>query len=219
MDRPNHSWDNSINGLAIEINPAQAVAFMLSAGQEFTIEDVEGKQVGDLVAFLAEDFTERFSPGNTRKLNSAWLVSKGAVLYSTKCRPLLRIIEDSVGRNDLIYSSCSSYDYQARFGVSKHVSCLSALQESVMPYEIPEYLIPDPFNVFQNTKLDSQSGSIETVAPNSVAGSQMRLRAEVDCLVALSACPQDLNPCNGGQPTSLRIELSNANVFVGNSTE
>lgn len=188
-----------------EIVPATAIAVTLRAGQEFVIEDVEGTQVGDLVVFLAEDYTERFSPGNTRKLNHAWLISAGAVLYSTKCRPLLRIVEDTVGRNDLLFSSCSPYDYQIRFGVDHHVSCLAALRNALVPYEIPEFLIPDPFNVFQNTALDARSGMIDTVPPLSVAGSRMTLRAEVDCLVALSACPQDLNPCNGGTPTSLRV--------------
>lgn len=220
MNSANESKRDGTTGLSsIEIMPAQAVAAMLLAGQDLVIEDVEGTQVGDLVVFLAEDFTERFSPGNTRKLNRAWLISEGAVLYSTKCRPLLRIVEDTVGRNDMLFSSCSSYDYRVRFGVDQHVSCLSALREVLVPYEIPEYLIPDPFNVFQNTDLDSESGSIDTVPPRSVAGSRMRLRAEVDCLVALSACPQDLNPCNGGLPTSLRIEVASKEVLVGHSSE
>ncbi len=191
-----------------EILPAEAIAVSLRAGEILVIEDVEGTQVGDLVVFLGEDFTERFSPGNTRKLNQAWLISEGDLLYSTKCRPLMRIIEDTVGRNDLLFSSCSPYDYPIRFGVDGHASCLEALAEVLAPFDIPEYLIPDPFNVFQNTALDTASGAIDTVVPLSKPGGTMRLRAEVDCLVALSACPQDLNPCNGGTPTPLKVEVS-----------
>lgn len=220
MNSANGTKRDGITDLSsIEIKPAEAIAVMLLAGQDLVVEDVDGTQVGDLVLFLAEDFTERFSPGNTRKLNRAWLISEGAVLYSTKCRPLLRILEDTVGRNDMLFSSCSSYDYQVRFGVDKHVSCLGALRDVLALYEIPEYLIPDPLNIFQNTDLDAESGTIATVAPRSVSGSRMRLRAEVDCLVALSACPQDLNPCNGGLPSSLRVEFANSEFLIGRSSE
>ena len=199
---------------SIEIMPAEAIVMLLLEGQDLVIEDISGTQVGDLVAFVADDYTERFSPGNTRKLNHAWLISEGAILYSTKCRPLLKIVEDTVGRNDLLFSSCSPYDYQIRFGVEDHTSCLGALRSALEPYDIPEYLIPDPLNVFQNTALDAKTGSIATVPPLSVAGSRIRLRAQVDTLVALSACPQDLNPCNGGIPTSLRVYFSSAKASV-----
>ncbi len=191
----------------VDIKPGEALAVRLLPGQEFMIEDIYGTQVGDLVAFMAQDYTERFSPGNTRKLNHAWLITTGDILYSTKCRPLLTIVEDSVGRNDLLFSSCSPYDYPLRFGVDGHSSCLAALSTALVPYDIPEYLIPDPLNIFQNTSLDVGSGAMATVPPRSVAGSRMRLRAEVECLIALSSCPQDLNPCNGGTPTALRVQF------------
>lgn len=203
----------------VEVIPGEAVTVTLSAGQEIVIEDIYGTQVGDLVVFLAEDYTERFSPGNTRKLNHTYLLSEGSILYSTKCRPLLRIVEDSVGRNDLLYSSCSPYDYPIRFGAMNHPSCLDALRTVLAPYEIPEYLIPDPLNVFQNTSLDPKSGAIDTIPPLSGPGSRMRLRAETDCLVALSACPQDLNPCNGGNPTSLLVGFERAKVSAGKSSD
>jgi len=130
-------------------------AFEVPAGRRFRIVDVDGKQVSDLVAFVREDVTERLSQANTRKLNGALKISRGGVLYSTRCRPLLRITEDTVGEHALLFSSCSSYDYRIRFGLSEpHPSCLAILADVLAPHGISEAMIPDPFNVFQVIKIE-----------------------------------------------------------------
>jgi uncharacterized protein len=38
-------------------------------------------------------------------------------------------------------------------------------------------------------------------------GDFVTLRAEMDCLVVVSACPQDIVPINGNDPTPVAIEL------------
>ena len=182
-------------------------AFELSKGKRFRIVDVEGKQVSDLVVFLSADKSERSSPGNTRKLNSTILITTGSKIYSTKCRPLLAITDDTVGEHDLLYSSCSEYDYRLRFGITTpHVSCLGILKEVVEPWGLAEHQIPDPMNVFQRTAI-KPDGTIETIEPLSKAGDFIEFEAEEDCHVALSACPQDKNCANGWNPTDLKVIL------------
>src|SRR6266446_6815930 len=111
---------------------ASGHAFEMPRGARFRIIDVAGQQVSDLVAFLAEDRSERFSAANTRKLNGALRISRSGVLYSTRCRPLLSITEDTVGEHDLLFSSCSPYDYRVRFGLTTpHASCLAILAEAL----------------------------------------------------------------------------------------
>ncbi|KRT74139.1 MAG: hypothetical protein XU13_C0009G0004 [Candidatus Rokubacteria bacterium CSP1-6] len=180
-------------------------AFVVSKGSRFRVMDVEGKQVSDLVAFLRDDPSERFSPGNTRKLNGRLKISREGVLYSTKCRPLLRITEDTVGEHDFLFSSCSAYDYRVRFGLRMdHNSCLGILAGVLAPYGISESMIPDPFNIFQRT-LIRPDWALETVEPLSKPGDFVEFRAEADCLVALTACPQDQNPCNGWTITDVKV--------------
>lgn len=180
-------------------------AFDLPRGGRFRVVDVEGKQVSDLVVFLKEDLSERFSPGNTRKLNGALKLSRGSVLYSTKCRALLRITEDTVGEHDLLFSSCSAYDYQVRFGLTTpHASCLSILSGVLAPYGIREPMVPDPFNIFQHSFI-GPDWRLETREPLSKPGDFVEFRAEADCLVALTACPQDRNPCNGWKITDISV--------------
>jgi uncharacterized protein YcgI (DUF1989 family) len=180
-------------------------AFDVRAGQRFRLVDVEGKQVSDLVAFVREDVSERLSQANTRKLNAALKISRGSVLYSTRCRPLLRITEDTVGEHDLLFSSCSPYDYRVRFGLTEpHASCLAILADVLAPHGIGEAMIPDPFNVFQRSRVTPTFG-LETLEPLSRAGDWIELEAITDCLVAVTACPQDMNPCNGFSITDIAI--------------
>jgi uncharacterized protein YcgI (DUF1989 family) len=182
-------------------------SFELRAGARFRIVDVEGQQVSDLVAFHQDDLRERLSPANTRKLNGALKISRGGVLYSTRCRPLLRITEDTVGEHDLLFSSCSAYDYRVRFGLTApHASCLSILADVLAPHGIEEAMIPDPFNVFQHSAVNPD-WTLTTLAPRSHAGDFIELEAAADCLVALTACPQDQNPCNGYRITDIRVVM------------
>jgi uncharacterized protein len=188
------------------VPPRGGFAFFVERGQQFRITDVQGQQVSDLVVFSKDDPTERLSQGNTRKLNNTWLLSTGHRLYSTKCRPLLTIVADTVGRHDLQSSACSPYDYPIRFGITGHPSCLAILRDVLETHRIPEYLIPDPFNVFMNTSV-GENGQIEVRAPLSNAGDYIEFRADMDCLVAMTACPQDQNACNGYRITPLRLDV------------
>lgn len=56
-----------------------------------------------------------------------------------------------------------------------------------------------------DSKLDD--GKIVTVEPEHSAGAMMDLEILEDLVVALSACPQDLTPCNAFNPTPLEIKV------------
>ena len=188
------------------VPPRDGFAFFVKRGQRFRITDLEGRQVSDLVVFSKDDLTERLSQGNTRKLNNTWLLSTGHRLYSTKCRPLLTVVADTVGRHDLQSSACSPYDYPIRFGITDHPSCLAILRGVLEAHGIPEHLIPDPFNVFMNTEV-GETGQIEVRAPLSKPGDYIEFQADMDCLVAMTACPQDQNACNGYHITPLQLDV------------
>lgn len=188
------------------IPPREGTAFIIEKGKRFRITDLEGQQVSDLVVFRRSDFTERLSQGNTRKLNNTWLLTAGHRLYSTRCRPLLRIVADTVGRHDLQSSACSPYDYPIRFGIDDHPSCLAILTQVLAPYGIAEHLIPDPFNVFMHSQVDA-AGAISIHPPLSRPGDHIEFEAEDDCLVALTVCPQDQNACNGYKITPLQVRI------------
>lgn len=175
-------------------------------GSLVRITDVAGKQVGDLVLFRAEDPSDRFSQANTRKLENTIYLARGSTLWSTTCHPLARIEVDKVGRHDILSSACSPYDYPLRFGVTGHRSCLANLTKALRPFGIEEAGIPDPLNVFMRQDL-SPTGSFTVLEPMSGPGDHIELRMLEECIVAISACPQDQNACNGYEITDLRLDV------------
>jgi hypothetical protein len=181
----------------------------VAAGSLVRIVDVEGKQVGDLVLLRADDPTDRLSVGNTRKMANSLFISTGAVLWSRTYRELARIEADTVGRHDLIASACTQYDYPIRFGERGvgHRACLANLRDALGAWGVGEPGIPDPMNVFMN-EVVNPDGSTEVLEPTSKPGDHIDLRILEDCIVALSACPQDLTPCNGWRITDLRVEIT-----------
>jgi uncharacterized protein YcgI (DUF1989 family) len=181
----------------------------VAAGSLVRILDVEGKQVGDLVLLNAHDPTDRLSVGNTRKMANSIFVSTGAVLWSTTYRELARIETDTVGRHDLIASACTPYDYPIRFGERGvgHRACLANLRDVLAPWGIGEPGIPDPMNVFMN-EVVNPDGRTEVLEPLSKPGDHLDLRILEDSILALSACPQDLTPCNGWRITDLLVEIA-----------
>ena len=178
------------------------------AGSLVRVIDVQGTQVGDLVLFRKDDPTDRLSTGNTRKMANSLFVTTGAVLWSTTYRQLARIEADTVGRHDLLASACTPYDYPIRFGERGigHRACLANLREALEPFGISEPMIPDPMNVFMAMDVHPD-GSMEVLPAPSGPGDSVEIRMLEDCIVALSACPQDLNPCNGFHVTDLILEI------------
>lgn len=59
---------------------------------------------------------------------------------------------------------------------------------------------PAPLNIFMNIPV-GPTGRLEIVPPVSAPGDYIVLRAEIDCIVALSACPHDIFPVNGADAT------------------
>jgi uncharacterized protein YcgI (DUF1989 family) len=77
------------------------------------------------------------------------------------------------------------------------------------PYGLSYALVPDPINIFQRVKV-TPDGGFENAEPATVGGDKVTLRAEVDLIVGVSACPQDQNPCNGFNPTDIGVEVLDA---------
>lgn len=173
------------------------------------ITDVSGQQVGDLVLFRADDITERFSQANTRKMENTIYLAAGSRLWSTRCTVLAVVERDTVNRHDILSSACSPYDYPIRFGITDHRSCLANLCAALKPFGVPEELIPDPLNVFMRQEI-SADGTLSVEPPLSRPGDHIDIRLAIDCILAVSSCPQDQNPCNAWQITDLLLECQRA---------
>jgi urea carboxylase-associated protein 1 len=184
--------------------PRGRLAREIERGQIMRVVDLEGRQVGDLVAFNRANLAEKFWVSNTVRLNGTVFVTTGHVLYSELSNPMFTILADSCGRHDLLAGSCNAEIDKVRYGVDAHYGCVENFIAALAPYGIERKDIPMSLNFFMNCPVDA-SGAWTIATPVSKAGDYIDLRAEMDCVIALSNCPQDLNPCNDGQLKPLQL--------------
>jgi uncharacterized protein YcgI (DUF1989 family) len=190
-----------------QIIPAgNGVGFRLHRGSLLTIIDPEGGQSGDLAAFSA-DGSERLSSGRTFDYGGKIYVSTGDVLWSDRSNPLLTIVTDQVGRHDLLYAPCSLEMYRKQYGVTGyHANCHDNLCLALRETGIKPEPLVSTLNFFMDAWV-AADGALSFEPPRSRAGDCMVLRAEMDLVIALSACPA--STCNGGAaPKPLAFEIA-----------
>ena len=195
-----------LGGREILVPGGHGTAFVARAGQLVEIVDVEGQQVADFVAFAERNRTEWLSTTHTRSAILRLTVQVGDRLESNWRRPMFEILRDDVGRNDIITGMCDDRRYRLDYKVEGHRSCRTNFTEALEPWGIAEWQIPDPFNILQNAPIHPDR-TFGNEIPTGRPGDKLVLRTLMDAIVSVSACPQDLNPCNGFHPSPLVIRV------------
>ena len=85
-----------------QIHNGSAETFPVQAGQLIQIIDMAGAQVAALVAWGGKDGSERLSTPVTITANASIVLKKGDKLYGSRKTELLELVEDTVGRHDLL---------------------------------------------------------------------------------------------------------------------
>ena len=184
-------------------------SFSARRGQLITVIDLEGKQAGDFVAFKADDLREALSPPHTREALASLYIKVGNRLLTNRRRPILEVVEDTVGIHDATIPACDPTRYEVDFGVPDHRNCLENLHEALTEYRLDILHIPEPFNLFQNTPVVAD-GRIGITDPLTKPRDRIVFRALLDIVGALSPCPQDIIPGNGLAVTDLKVVISEA---------
>jgi uncharacterized protein YcgI (DUF1989 family) len=195
---------NTAGSREIHIPPASGRSFEAKAGEYITLIDLEGQQVGDFVAFNASDRRERLSTCYTRSMLSRLYVREGDRLYTNFRQPIVEIVEDKVGRHDILIAACDRKRYELGWGIANHRNCLDNLSAALAASGIEPPSVPEPFNIFQNTVVDAE-GNFSFQPPRSKAGDRLVMRALMDVFGAVSACAQDQLPVNGYKLTPLLL--------------
>lgn len=188
----------------IEVAPMSAEAFTVAEGQTLRIVDVAGGQPGDFVAFNRHDLAERFSQSRTRVENRTCTVTAGHQLWTNVLPPrvMFTITEDTAEGHDLLYTPCCRYALEARFGVSRD-GCHENLARALGPWGLSLPDVPDPLNLFFNVTI-AGDGRLTIGKHRSRPGDRVVLRAEMDCLVAVSTCSV---PIEGKVSSGYTIEV------------
>jgi uncharacterized protein YcgI (DUF1989 family) len=169
--------------------------------------DVEGGQVADTFAFRAGDVSEYHSAEHTRAYVSRLFPRVGEPFVTNRRRPILVLEEDATpGAHDMLCAACDPARYKGLGVDGWHASCQENLERAMAALGHDRIEIPQPINLFMNIPIGGDGELGWEPAPTQ-AGDSVTLRAEMDCLVVVSACPQDIVPINGGNPTPVAIEL------------
>lgn len=67
--------------------------------------------------------------------------------------------------------------------------------------------MPQPFNLWMNIPVKADY-SIEWLPPVSKAGDYVEIEAVMDCVVVMSACPQDIVPINDLNPVEVHFVVN-----------
>jgi urea carboxylase-associated protein 1 len=179
---------------------------IVKRGQVLRIVDSEGQQAVDALFYRADDVGERYSAQDTLRDQRNAYIGLGTRLISSEGRPMLTVIADTCGRHDTSAGCCSCESNAVRFGeATKYLhSCRENFLLELAKHGLGKRDIVANVNFFMNVPIDS-SGNFTVVDGISVPGGYVDLRAEMDVLCVLSNCPQINNPCNGFNPTPIRV--------------
>ena len=177
---------------------------LIKKGQVLTIKDTHGQQAVDFLCYDADHTSDRYSATNTVKVQGNVYVGKGTVLYADSGKPLLQVIEDTVGKHDTIYGCCSNPNNKLRYGAKTTKSCYTNFTKELKKRGMDVSSIVPNVNWFMSVPVmaDGSAGIAEAAFK---PGSYVSLKAECHVLAVLSNCPQMHNPCNGFKPTPTEI--------------
>jgi len=175
-------------------------------GQILRIVDSEGQQAVDALFYRADDFAERYSAQDTLREQRNAYIGIGTRLMSSEGRAMLTVIGDSCGRHDTSAGCCSCESNAVRFGEATKYqhACRENFLLELAKHGMGKRDIVANVNFFMNVPIDP-AGHFTVVDGISEPGGYVDLRAEMDVLCVLSNCPQINNPCNGFNPTPIRV--------------
>ncbi|MDJ0360026.1 urea amidolyase associated protein UAAP2 [Rhodococcus sp. H29-C3] len=192
-----------LDQIADAFGPWSAV---VKAGDLLTIVDLYGNQAVDTLVYAAHDHTIRYSAAATVVAQQNLFLTTGSVLRSDDSTALMTIVADEVGNHDTVGGACSQESNTLRYGhhTQHQHACVENFLAEGSKWGLDKRDLVSNINFFMNVPVDAD-GTLGIVDGLSAPGKSLTLRAEIDTLVLVSNCPQINNPCNGFDPTAVRM--------------
>lgn len=190
--------------------PARAPwSAVVHAGDQLQIIDLHGNQAVDCLLYDAADHTRRYSAQATVAAQRNIFVSTGSVLRTADGAALMTVVADDVGSHDTIAGACSQESNTLRYGhhTAHQHACVENFLAEGARWGLGKRDIVSNINWFMNVPVEAD-GTLGIVDGISAPGKSLTLRAETDTLVLVSNCPQINNPCNGFDPTPVRMVIT-----------
>jgi uncharacterized protein len=200
--------DGATARLVLDVPAGDGWTHELAAGEVVRIVDLCGNQAVDTLFFDAHDYANRYSAVDTLREQSSVYLGPGSRLLALDGEPLVRIVADTCGRHDTLGGACSQESNAVRYG--EHTRDMHACRNTFLAQALAwgrgleKRDLSANVNFFMNVPV-SPDGGLEFVDGISAPGKYLDLLADRDTLVLISNCPQLNNPCNGYDPTPVRL--------------
>ncbi|MEM7302633.1 MAG: DUF1989 domain-containing protein [Pseudomonadota bacterium] len=188
-----------------------AHAYEIKKGQFVQIIDVEGQQCSDFMAMR----TDALEGGIERYIDSAVSRTMARSAYplpglhdkffDQDMQPLLSVRHDTVGRHDTFALACTARGYEER-GFPGHLNCSDNISKVFEPYGIQSRRAWPAINFFFNSWIDETLG-IASDEAWSRPGDYVAMQALTDLVCVSTACPDDVDPINGWNPTDIHVRV------------
>ena len=181
----------------ITIEARRGKAAFVDRGQHVKLINTHGQQVVDTWAFNRHDMTESMSMEHSRTALGRIMAPTGTSMVTNHRRAILTLMEDATpGIHDTLLAACDRYRYELLGCTEYHDNCTDNLAQGLAELGLTSAETPSPWNLFMNIPVEAD-GSLSFQPPVSKPGDYVVLRAEMDCVIAFSTCPQDMVPING----------------------
>ncbi len=197
--------------LDLRVDRRTARAYEVKAGEFIQIIDVEGRECSDFQCFssaqLDRGIERCLDATTTRHIVGAAYPAPGlyAKFYDQDMQPMLEVIRDTCGRHDSFGTACTAKYYE-EMGYPGHVNCSDNFNRALEAYGVgprPGWMA---INFFFNTGVDD-ANQMYFDEPWSRPGDYVLVRALQDMVCVSSACPCDIDPANGWNPTDIHLRV------------
>ncbi len=201
--------------LDFNVQPGNATAYEVKAGQYVQILDVQGRECSDFQAFsrraLDKGLERDIDPTTTRSLMGSLYPTPGifSKYFSSDQEPLVQIVQDTCGRHDTFGLACTARYYED-LGYPGHINCSDNFNIDLAKFDIRPRGGWPAINFFFNTMLDD-TNAIGMDDPWSRPGDYVLVKALTDLVCISSACPCDIDPANGWNPTDIQVRVYGEN--------
>lgn len=194
-------------GKVYEVPARQGRAVRVAKGQTIRIVNTHGTQVCDMWAFNANSMNEFMSMEHLRAWVDRVNPLPGDAMVTNHRRAILTFKTDtSVGVHDTLIAPCDIYRYRTLGVEGYHDSCADNLRLAVKAIGLRTREVPGSLNLWMNIPFNPQ-GQIEWKPTVSQAGDYVEFVAEMDCIVVMSSCPQDIVAINSNKPMPVHFSV------------
>lgn len=189
-----------------------AISYEVAAGEAIQVIDVEGQQCSDFMAMRCD----ALESGEERYIDSTVTRSmvRGAYpipglhdkFFDQDMRPLLKLKQDTVGRHDTFAFACTARGYEER-GFFGHLNCSDNISAAFERFGIQKRSAWPAINFFFNSWIDHNDNLMQSDEAWSQPGDYIALEAMTDLVAVSTACPDDVDPINGWNPTDIHVRI------------